>query len=155
MTIITPSHHLPPTAASPCSQGDCRCLTMNRQEGEDNDRGERQVGGTTTGDDNNGRMMRPPAIRGLGDFLLLLSRFYILVAWNLLCYMMKLFYQWSENPFVNRRNSTPNVIKKTLLAGSFIPFKSLESWWNSTHVEECYFAYIKMKTIPFCGMVSG
>jgi hypothetical protein len=26
--------------------------------------------------------------------------------------MMKLFYQWSENPFVNRRNSTPNVMKK-------------------------------------------
>ena len=43
-------------------------------------RGEQWEGGTTIGDNNDGRMMRPPAIRGLGDFLLLLSRFYILVA---------------------------------------------------------------------------
>ena len=38
---------------------------------------------------------------------------------------------------------------------SFIPIKPLESWWNSTLVEVCYFAHIKMKTIPSCGMDWG
>ena len=48
--------------------------------GGNNGRGEQWEEGTTTGDNNDGRMTRPPAIRGLRDFLLLLSRFCILVA---------------------------------------------------------------------------
>ena len=47
-------------------------------EGNDR-RGEQWEEGTTTGD-NDARMTGPPAIRGLGDFLLLWSRFCILVA---------------------------------------------------------------------------